>query len=65
MKKRYPQVLRGKETGRVNRDEAVAAILYVRAAKRAAAAAGEAQSEPHPGSSTAKRGQRTRRRTGH
>lgn len=39
MKKHYPPVLRGKETGRVNREQAVAAILHVRAAKRAAAAA--------------------------
>lgn len=36
MKKQYPTVLRSEETGRVNRAEAVAAILHVRAAKRAA-----------------------------
>ena len=65
MKKRYPPVLRGKETGRIKRPEAVEAILYVRAAKRAAADAGETQSEPPPGGSTAKRAQRARRRTGH
>jgi hypothetical protein len=39
MKKHYPTVLRSEETGRVNRDEAVAAILHVRAAKRAATVA--------------------------
>lgn len=61
MKKHYPPVLRGKETGRVNREEAVSAILRVRAAKRAEAAAkrrgvaearkagSKAQQARHPG----------------
>ena len=39
MKKHYPTVLRGDDTGRLNRDEVVAAIIRVRAAKDAAAAA--------------------------
>ncbi|HEX8316872.1 hypothetical protein [Longimicrobium sp.] len=39
MKKQYPTVLRGDDTGRLNREEVVAAIIRVRAAKDAAAAA--------------------------
>ncbi len=39
MKKQYPTVLRGKETGRLKREEVVAAIIRLRAAKDAAAAA--------------------------
>jgi hypothetical protein len=39
MKKQYPTVLRGDDTGRLNRDEVVAAIIRLGEKKRAAAAA--------------------------
>lgn len=39
MKKQYPTVLRGDDTGRLNREEVVAAIIRLGEKKRAAAAA--------------------------
>jgi hypothetical protein len=43
MKKQYPTVLRGDDTGRLNRDEVVAAIIRLREEKRDAAAANRRQ----------------------
>ena len=39
MKKQYPTVLRGDDTGRLNREEVVAAVIRLREKKRIAAAA--------------------------